>query len=174
MRKYGSKKTIKSMLIFLISLLLCILIFQIIYPRFSYNMKYVKPTIYLGVQYKYVDYKYSKQEIKNKLENIINVDYYIYIETDLKDNINGCTNLMFRCILIDKDLSQLDYIETMCHELIHLKYDTANERFTQYQTFITLYNSEFRQVALNIIYYMENGYYCYDYDCYSQIVDYLL
>lgn len=167
-------KIIKNLIILLISLLLCILVFQIIYPRFSYNMKYVKPTTYLGVQYKYVYYKYSKQEIKNKLEDIIDVDYYIYIETELNDNINGCTNLMFRYILIDKDLSQLDYIETMCHELIHLKYNTGNERFTQYQTFITLYNSEFRQVALNIIYYMENGYYYYDYDCYSQIVDYLL
>jgi hypothetical protein len=57
--------------------------------------------------------------------------------------------------------------------LLHLKYNTINERYVQYQTFVTLFNSEFRQIALNIVYKMQEGKYLYEYNCYAQIYDYL-
>ena len=46
---------------------------------------------------------------------------------------------MFRFVIIDKTLIENEYIEVMCHELMHLKYNTINERYVQYQTFVTLF-----------------------------------
>lgn len=169
-----AKRVIEKLIIVLLVVMWMILVFEIVYPLYSYKMDYVQPTRYIGVQYQHVTYSYSRQEVRNKLENILGVNHYIYIEKELEDNIGGYTYPMFRCIVINTNLSELDYVEAICHELIHLKYNTGSERFVQYQTFITLYNSEFKQVAINIIYYLENGYYYYEYDCYAQIVEYLV
>lgn len=59
----------------------------------------------------------------------------------------------FRLIFIDDKISGLELIETLAHELCHLKYFTDNEAFTQYMTFVELYESGnyiLRQAALRI------------------------
>lgn len=143
-----------------------------IYPLFSHKMEYVEATDKLNIQYQTIDYNYSREELKAKVEDLVGVKFYFYKDNPPKDN-NGYTLLPIRVVYIDEALSDNDYIEALCHELTHLKYNTRNDRFTQYQTFITLYNSEFRQVALNIAYGLENGYYTEEYNCYAQIVDFL-
>ena len=163
----------KTCIIVILAVLLLIVAFQSIYPRFAHRMEYVEPTDIISVQYKEVDYGYSKSTIKDKLENIVGVRHYIYIEKNTNKKYFGITNFIFRTIVIDKSLTAYDYVEVLCHELIHLKYNTANERFTQYKTFVYLYNSEFKQSALNIIYKLQHDYYYYEYDCYSQIIYYL-
>lgn len=163
----------KTCIIVILAILLLIVSFQTIYPRFSHIMKYKAPTCSVLVQYKETDYGYSKSTIKDKLENIVGIKFYIYKEKNICSEYLGKTNFMFRTITLDKNLTNNEYIEVLCHELLHLKYNTANERFTQYQTFVYLYNSEFKQSALNIIYKLQHDYYYYEYDCYSQIIDYL-
>lgn len=163
----------KTCIIVILAVLLLIVAFQSIYPRFAHRMEYVEPTDIISVQYKEVDYGYSKSTIKDKLKNIVGIKFYIYIEKNISSEYLGKTSFMFRTITLDKNLTNNEYIEVLCHELLHLKYNTANERFTQYQTFVFLYNSEFRQTALNILYKMQYGYYAYEYNCYSQIVEYL-
>ena len=59
----------------------------------------------------------------------------------------------FRLVFIDDKISGLELIETLAHELCHLKYFTDNEAFTQYMTFVELYESGnyiLRQAALKI------------------------
>lgn len=163
----------KTCIIVILAVLLLIVAFQSIYPRFAYRMEYITPTDIISMQYKEIDYGYSKSTIKDKLENIVGIKFYIYKEKNISSEYLGRTNFIFRTIILDKNLTNNEYIEVLCHELLHLKYNTANERYTQYQTFVYLYNSEFRQTALNILYKMQYDYYAYEYNCYSQIVEYL-
>ena len=134
-------------------------------------MPYVYATHSIYMEYKDTTYNYSNMEIKEKLEDLVGVNHYIYKEQNIERR--GRTLLMFRIITIQRNLSQMLYIDVLCHELLHLKYYSINERFVMYKTFITLYNSEFKQVAINIAYRMKHGYYPYKYECYAQIVEYL-
>ena len=167
------KKKIKTTILILLYLLFGLLLFESIYPRLAHRMDYQIETGYYRVTYSDIDYGYTRQEIRDKLESLVGVDHYLYFEKTLDNEIAGVTALMFRTIVIDNTLSDNEYIETMCHELIHLRYNVGNERFTQYQTFVTLYNSEFRQIALNIAHDMQIGKYAYEYDCTQQILDFL-
>ena len=164
---------LKTCIIVILSILSAITSFQAIYPRFSHRMEYVIPNDIIYVSYIDIDYNYSKQDIRLRLESITGIKYYFYTEKSLKNNIMGYTNITLRHITIDSNISNNEYIEVLCHELLHLKYNTGNERFTQYKTFVTLYNSEFKQIANNIVNKMYNGYYHYDYNCYAQIIEYL-
>jgi hypothetical protein len=162
----------KKAVIIIICILIGVCVFEMIYPRFAHKLEYKSATTTIYVEYKEVT-DYTKEEVKNKLENILGVNSYFYVEKDLDEDISGFTYLMFRLIVIEKDLSINDYIEVLCHEMIHLKYNTIDERFTQYKTFERLFESEFRQVALNIVHDMQWGVYPYEYECYAYIVDYL-
>lgn len=164
---------IKTCIIVILAILLAITSFQTIYPRLAHKMEYVRPSTIISVDYKETNYNYSKLAIREKLENLVGVNFYIYKEKDTSSKYLGKTDFIFRTITLGKNLKVADYVEVLCHELLHLKYNTADERFTQYQTFVYLYNSEFKQTAINIIYKMNYGYYYYDYNCYSQIIDYL-
>lgn len=167
------KSKIRKAILILAYLLFGLLLFESIYPRLAHRMDYQVETGYYRVNYSNIDYGYTRQEIRDKIESLVGVDHYLYFEKSLGNETAGLTALMFRTIVIDNTLSDNEYIETMCHELIHLKYNAGNERFTQYQTFVTLYNSEFRQIALNIAHEMQIGRYAYEYDCTAQIVDFL-
>ena len=166
------KKKIRTTIIILLSVLCALLSFLTIYSFTANNMPY-KASRILSISYTEPTYNYSKTEIRKKLNSITGVSWYIYRDKNLKSEISGQTNLIFRTIEVSPYLTQSEYIEVMCHELMHLKYHTRNERFTQYQTFVTLYNSEFKDVALNIAYNMQYGDYPYEYDCTAQIVDFL-
>jgi hypothetical protein len=164
-------KKIKTSIIVILAVLLIAITGFNIYIRCANRMPYVFATHTVYVQYQHITYSYSNKEIKHKLEDLVGVKNYNYNEKNIKQY--GRTQLMFRAITIRKNLSQLDYIEVLCHELLHLKHYTLNERSTQYKTFKTLYNSEFKQIALNIAYKMQYGEYPYEYECYAQIVEYL-
>lgn len=167
------KSKIKTIIILILSILLVIFGVLTIYPHCSHKMKYKHATNTIYIKRVEIEYNYSKQEIRNKLEDITGISWYIYREKNLKEGTYGRTQLMFRTIEVEPSISENKYIEVVCHELLHLKYYTLNERFTTYQTFVTLYNSEFKQVALNMIHDMQYGEYLYEYECYAQIVEYL-
>lgn len=125
------------------------------------------------VEYEDIDYGYSKKQIRNKLEKLTGVKFYFYIEKSLREKDYAGSNALYRFVVVDKNLTTNEYVEYMCHELIHLKYNTVNDRFVTYHTFVTLFNSEFIQIALNMVYKMQYGEYLYEYNCYAQIYDYL-
>lgn len=144
----------------------------LIYPNFSHRMLYREPNKTLEVQYEQTDYKLSNGEIRRSIEDLVGVKVYWYSEKSISDRA-GKSNLYVRRVVMDTNASQNDYIETLCHELIHIKHFTANERFVNYKTFTTLYESKFRQVALNMAWEMQNGQCEKEYNCLAQICDYL-
>lgn len=162
-----------KIIIICLSILLFIVGFEAIYVRVAHKMEWRATQFVIEVEYKDVDYGYSKKQIRNKIEKLTGVNIYLYKEKYLREGDKGICFPMFRFVIIDKNLTQNEYIECICHELTHLKYNTVNERYVQYQTFVTLFNSEFRQIAINIVYKMQYGEYLYEYECYAQIYDYL-
>ena len=143
--------------------------------RFSRRMDYVECDI--EIQLKSEDFDMSNiptdyNEIRRDIENIVGIHVYFYSEKRLANDM-GISNPIIRYVIISDDLNYIEYIETICHELCHLKYYTCNERFTQFKTFEHLYNSKYRPIAYKILYDMYRGRYWEDYDCYYQIVEYL-
>ena len=53
-----------------------------------------------------------------------------------------CGISWFNTITLDNDLSGWETIYVLTHELCHIKYYTCNETFTEYMTFIELYESD--------------------------------
>lgn len=113
------------------------------------------------------------QEDINKLFNC----QYILIYRDLSDaDIIGCAYIIPKIVVIHDDLSMEDFVITLTHELIHITHITTNERYTSFQTFKILYESDndyFKNVALYFAHLQVKNYYSYDYDCSGYIVDYL-
>jgi hypothetical protein len=44
--------------------------------------------------------------------------------------------------MLDNELNSTQTIQTLAHELCHIKYYTNNETYTEYMTFIELYQSD--------------------------------
>lgn len=80
----------------------------------------------------------DKNEYKKRL--CVNKTYKIYDVELSWLNHEGFASL-FNIILIDDDLQDTKYCETLCHEILHQCYYTSNERFVEYMTFVTLYES---------------------------------
>lgn len=145
---------------------------MLIYPNFSHNMPYKDTSVVLDISYEQVEYKMSTSQIRERIENLTGVNVYWYKENNLNGKV-GKSNLFLRQVVMDNEARQNEYIADFCHELLHIKYFTTNERFVTYKTFVTLYESEFRQVAINMACEMQNGKVDKEYNCLAQICDYL-
>lgn len=104
---------------------------------------------------------------------------YLLIETPLRHKgLLGRAIPNYGIILVDNSIDGWELVKTLAHELCHIKYYTANETFTEYMTFVELYESDnyiLKQVALNLA-----NEHCYDkrhyntkYDVAWYINDYL-
>ena len=114
----------------------------------------------------------SKQEIRVLLENELDFKNYVYKE----GNTKNYSVAMFRYINVDKDLDVEQYCIVLCHEMCHIKYFTANERYTQFMAFKSLYesdNEELKNVGAWFGIYVLNRMYNETYDCSKLIIDYL-
>ena len=97
----------------------------------------------------------NKLILRKELEELTNVNFYIYkgIDKSTIDNGQhlGITNFQFRYIKVAEKLSSCNYIWTLTHELLHLKYYNSNEMWTNFMTFKVLYesnNNDFERVAI--------------------------
>ena len=71
---------IKIIIMICLCALICVFGFEAIYIRVAHRMEY-KPIEYVvNVEYKDVDYGYSKKQIRNKLEELTGVNLYFYKE----------------------------------------------------------------------------------------------
>jgi len=84
---------------------------------------------------------YSKNISKLKIEKLFENPSYSYKEADLLGDCLGTTLLFAKEITIDYEVDEFNYVFVLTHELVHLVYFTCSERFANYQTFITLYES---------------------------------
>ena len=123
--------------------------------------------------------EYSKKELKVLVEDNIHFTSYLYIEvTNLWDIHAGLTSIPTHTVMVLKNLNNMEYVETLTHEIIHLKYCTSNETFTNFMTFKYLYESDnqylkfaSREMAMNILYDDYSS--AKQYDCGYYIIKYL-
>ena len=114
---------------------------------------------YLKANINYNHLEIDKSNLKSSIEDLIEFKFYNYIGKNSSSIANGkglaYVNFHFRYIVIAENISTRDYITTLTHELIHLKYYNANEMWTNFMTFKLLYesnNSVFKQAAINFAY----------------------
>lgn len=123
-----------------------------------------------------VDVQYNKSQIKNMLDDIYNVKY-TYQEDDL-GNVATCgiANIANKSITMNSRLSPKDYVWALSHEIVHIKYKTADEVFTEYTSIITLYecgNDVFSNIAYNRAADIVAGVYKNtEYDCGYYLINY--
>lgn len=101
-------------------------------------------------------------------------DFTIEYTSDLKSNIVGNSNLLTHHIKIKESLIPFQQLPVLVHEMVHIKYYTANERFTKFTAFKLMYESENeilheagKQYAQEIC-SQDGG----EYDCSYYVVDY--
>lgn len=109
---------------------------------------------YLNENVSYDFKETDRTKIRNKIENLLDLKFYTYREYNKICNGRafGQTVLGFRKIKVANYLDTNTYIETFCHEAVHLKYYNCNERWTTFKTFTTLFESnvkDFKQCAIN-------------------------
>lgn len=138
------------------------------------TMPFIEPDPQLQLNYQPYATSLEKWQIRAKLDDIMDTGLYIETFTDFQGGTLGQCNSYFRVVWIDKDISTIDYVWTMCHELVHLKHHTICERYTNYMTFVYLYNSEFRPMAINLACSMRDGGFTEEYNAYMQIEQYLI
>ena len=130
---------------------------------------------YLNKQVSSNEYKYTKQEMRQVLEDEVGLRLYWYKEDDIPNG--GYSVGFYRIIYMDRNVGIEQYCFILCHEMCHIKHYTANEIYTNFMTFKTLYESddpELRQAGTWFGIYLLNRGYNQEYDCSWLIVDYLV
>lgn len=135
------------------------------YMEFKYN--YSQNTITLDI---------DRNTAKKMVLDNINTPH-LYFESELGEAKCGVSSPFTRVVIVDKDIDVATYIIAYTHELIHVKYQTVNERYTAYKTFLVLYesgNKTLKQVAMYYAKEQLNGQFeGTDYDCSWYIDKYL-
>ena len=129
---------------------------------------------YLNAQVQNNHYNISRQEIRTLLEEELDFNNYVYKESDVSNG--GYSVAFYRYINMDQNLDIEQYCIILCHEMCHIKHFTANEIYTQFMTFKTLYESgykELKQIGTWFGIYVLNRMYENNYDCSKLIIDYL-
>ena len=75
------------------------------------------------------------------------ISYRLRFDDIREQGILGTANFFcgiswFNIVTLDNDLTGWDMLYVLTHELCHIKYYTADETFTEYMTFVELYESE--------------------------------
>lgn len=94
----------------------------------------------------------TKAEVKELLNDIYQTSYTYSEQEYLGENVKGVADVTNKHITLLSDLHTIRYIEVLSHEIVHIKYQTSNETFTEYTSIVTLYESgieTFKKIALN-------------------------
>lgn len=87
-------------------------------------------------------YQYCEKEEAIKIVNdYLGTNYIPTIKRISKKNIQGYCSQITRQIYIRDDIVDWEFAYTFLHEAIHLKYQTSNEMWTTYKTFVLAYES---------------------------------
>lgn len=119
---------------------------------------------------------FTRNLAKDKIDDIFDNSFYILEYEEIEPPTTGYCDILIRYVCLDKDLSLENFVWTLTHELVHLNYFTANERFVNFQTFIILYESDFeyfRQIALEYANLEFSGKVEYEYSCAGYVEEYL-
>ena len=170
----------KSDFIFNLIILLCLIIIALIVFEIWYVLSMNKLE-YKTYNRALITNVYNYDEDKHLNYKKVLDDYYntphltFYTDKFLKNNENGKSSVIARIIWIRPNLKGLNDIKTYAHEIIHVKYQVANERFVQFKTITTLYESEdnfLKYVAINYANDILKGNYTKEYDCGYYLLEY--
>ena len=148
-----------------------------VYIKTSHRMEY-RQAEPVAIAYTPREITYTREEVRNKIENLAGKQLYFYTEKDLYSSkrIYGETVFFIRLIIMQDNADIVDYIFNFAHEYMHLKYMTASERFVNFEAFKLLYESNdecFRNVAIMYAKQDMNGNIPEPYSCWGQIYEYL-
>ena len=149
---------------------------------YAVNYEYVLPEVHVHYyQLLPVNLYEETPQTKNEIVELVNNEFgfqYVLYYTNFNDLfINGRATLFFNIIEIDEDLAGEQFAIVLTHELVHLKYRTTDERFTNFHTFLTLYESQSPYlnycsiILANMVF--SHSFYPTAYDCCYYIADYL-
>ena len=116
-------------------------------------------------------------EIKKQAAKEVPLTWCIQIDVPELGNKGGTCSFLLGLIQITTNQNSRDYTKALVHERLHLYYYTACERFTQYKTFVTLYESEnlfFKKAGIELAREILSGLYPRSYNCTGQIIEYLI
>ena len=165
------------------AIVLCLILLGVFYrPLYKFNY-YTNSDVVNAQQVLWEDLDIqqktlTKQEYKTLVEQELHISHYVLIEKDTiryKDAY-GYAMPLIRTVVLKKDLNAFYYTQTLTHELIHIKYFSADERFVDYMTFRTLYESNNEYLHnMGVIYgiMVVEDYIKPEYSCKGQLVNYL-
>lgn len=150
-------------------LLIALIVIQIVIafiPLVNHRTKYVKPCVIgtaesvakfnslnpenpvvLDIQYSSAFelesgvFGLTKTEIDYLVKSTVNSTYIIHTERKLNNGTLGYCMVPLGIIVTDSDLQGWEYATVLAHELIHYKMYTVDERYTEYMTFVELWES---------------------------------
>lgn len=172
-----AKYWIKLTIIFLLSLMLCGVVTNIIYIIKSHDD--FKPKSYRSdFELINITNPLEKWEYKALITAYIDTPH-IYMETEFKEvTTTGEAHPLIRLVLVDKRIDNVTYAYTLAHELVHVKYQTGNETWVTFKAFTLLFESgckPLQEVALQFAEEQLNGeIFSNEYDCSYYIFEYLL
>ena len=134
---------------------------------------------YLTNKYEELDgtYELTVPTAEEKIRQEIQPKFYILVKSKpFIDYSAGITILPFRFIMVDPNQDVRDYLISLTHEFIHLKYMVANETWTQFNTFRILYESKniyLNYLACHLAVEIFSGAFSGEYRCIGNIVNYI-
>lgn len=148
------KKSIKitcyilSSLILLIPITFIILEWQLSY---RYNLPYKESNL------TFIEYNIeepsntTKESLTTEINELFDNPSYKLQFNNLTSNVYGKCDVFNRTIIIKSNISNIFYVFSLTHELVHLTYFTLSERFCNLTAYNILYNSNneyFENIAL--------------------------
>lgn len=175
MSESENKKKIRAstVIICILTLLIISCAVSTIYLYTSNQLEYRKPHRYMELTYDLSSFNYTKEEVRNDLNELFGASLYIYKEEHM-NHAYGLTRPFMRTVTMDTNMSIPLYTFVLAHEFVHLTHFTASERYCNLVAFKTLYNTDkYRDVAIKYAMLDRDGYISSDYSCWEYIYDYL-
>ena len=149
----------------------------LIYSKKANQIEYREAPI-ISMYTNYADEpKGNKEYYKDQIEELFDNPLYIYTEQSIQSKgYYGKAYIIPRMVILDKSVDIKNYIFTLAHELVHIKYITECERFTNFQTFKVLYESNIPELQYVALWYAKKdmaGKIHYEYSCWGYISEYL-
>lgn len=165
-------KVLKSILIVI---LIAISIYDI--ALYSSNRIDKMPHINVDLPFSYQAKHLTQEDALDLCTDLVSNEYNIVFVDDLKGAL-GLSHIITKTAYIKNGQSGWQLLETITHELVHLKYFSVNETYTQFMTFKLLYESDNeilhnkgKEIAID---QCENyAHFNTNYDCSWYIVNYL-
>ena len=179
----SNKKRIErliSLFVFLFSIMTILICCPLYHVQYSYRMEYIEPSY--NIRYPPITNKNLVHlNVLDEVNNLFNNPNYSLIYYDFRSENKGQevstkadTNILTRTIRIQPDLDVFFFTFSLTHELVHLTYYTASERFCNYKSFELLYENE---KLKDVAYWYINMELCdnipYEYKCLGYIENYV-